>query len=132
MISTRILAKAQISVLLLVSVNEQAGFKGVFPGRQAPKTGFFVTWLNYFSFLQEKFDGSVEFQSVSFQYPSRPDVTVLHDISFSASPGETVALVGSSGCGKSTTVSLLERFYDPINGAVVSCINACMVLMIII
>lgn len=68
----------------------------------------------------EKFDGSVEFQSVSFQYPSRPDVTVLHDISFSASPGETVALVGSSGCGKSTTVSLLERFYNPINGAVIA------------
>ena len=73
--------------------------------------------LNVF---QEKFNGSIEFQCVSFQYPSRPDVTVLHDISFSASPGETVALVGSSGCGKSTTVSLLERFYDPITGTVVS------------
>ena len=70
-------------------------------------------------YFQEKFDGSIEFQSVLFQYPARPDVTVLHDISFTASPGETVALVGSSGCGKSTTVALLERFYDPASGTVV-------------
>ena len=70
-------------------------------------------------YFQEKFDGSIEFQSVLFQYPARPDVTVLHDISFTASPGETVALVGSSGCGKSTTVALLERFYDPSSGTVV-------------
>ena len=70
-------------------------------------------------YFQEKFDGSIEFQSVLFQYPARPDVTVLHDISFTVSPGETVALVGSSGCGKSTTVALLERFYDPASGTVV-------------
>ena len=76
--------------------------------------------LCIYFFFQETFDGSVEFQNVSFQYPARPDVTVLHDISFSASPGETVALVGSSGCGKSTSVSLLERFYDPNTGTVVS------------
>ena len=70
-------------------------------------------------YFQEKFDGSIEFKSVLFQYPARPDVTVLHDISFTVSPGETVALVGSSGCGKSTTVALLERFYDPASGIVV-------------
>ena len=46
---------------------------------------------------------------------------MLHDVSFTASQGETVALVGSSGCGKSTTVALLERFYDPVSGSVVGC-----------
>ena len=52
-------------------------------------------------------------------YPSRPDVTVLNGMDLTVNPGQTVALVGSSGCGKSTTVSLLERFYDPRDGEVV-------------
>ena len=58
-----------------------------------------------------------------FQYPSRPDVSVLQDMSFTVLPGETLALIGSSGCGKTTTVSLLERFYDPVSGTIVCLIN---------
>lgn len=59
---------------------------------------------------------------VHFNYPTRPDVPVARSLSMSVSPGQMVALVGSSGCGKSTVVQLLERFYDPQRGVVVSLI----------
>jgi ABC-type multidrug transport system fused ATPase/permease subunit len=62
--------------------------------------------------------GEIVFKSVSFNYPSRPDFTVLKDISFTANAGETVALVGSSGSGKTTIASLILRFYDPVSGSV--------------
>ena len=58
----------------------------------------------------------MEAESLTFRYPSRPDVTVLNSLGLSVSPGKTLALVGPSGCGKSTIVSLLERFYDPSSG----------------
>jgi ABC-type multidrug transport system fused ATPase/permease subunit len=60
--------------------------------------------------------GSLEFQSVRFAYPGGPPV--LHDVSFRAEPGETVALVGPNGSGKSTLVQLALRLYDPSNGLV--------------
>lgn len=60
----------------------------------------------------------IEFKNVNFNYPSRPDFNVLQDISFKAEAGQTVALVGSSGSGKSTIASLLLRFYDPISGSI--------------
>ncbi|MDP1802660.1 MAG: ATP-binding cassette domain-containing protein, partial [Bacteroidota bacterium] len=62
--------------------------------------------------------GEIEFKNVSFNYPTRPDFDVLKNISFKASSGETVALVGSSGSGKSTIASLILRFYDPQNGTI--------------
>ncbi|XP_073533891.1 ATP-binding cassette sub-family B member 5-like isoform X2 [Phyllobates terribilis] len=66
----------------------------------------------------EKYEGNVEISQVSFNYPSRPDVPVLKDLSVAISSGQTVALVGSSGCGKSTTIQLIQRFYDPSQGTV--------------
>lgn len=60
--------------------------------------------------------GEIRFNDVSFQYPSRKDIAVLHNVSFEVQPGGQVALVGPSGAGKSTIVSLLLRFYDPVQG----------------
>ncbi|KAI3957312.1 hypothetical protein MKW98_003033 [Papaver atlanticum] len=62
--------------------------------------------------------GHIELKNVEFSYPSRPDVKILSDISLNVQPGKTIALVGSSGSGKSTVVSLIERFYDPTSGQV--------------
>lgn len=62
--------------------------------------------------------GAIAFKNVSFAYPTRPEVAVLQSASFTVAPGQVVALVGMSGVGKSTCVSLLERFYDPQAGVV--------------
>jgi ATP-binding cassette, subfamily B, multidrug efflux pump len=61
--------------------------------------------------------GTVEFRDVEFRYPGA-EQPVLHDISFEARPGETTAIVGSTGSGKSTLVNLIPRFYDATKGAV--------------
>ncbi|KAF7192503.1 Sophorolipid transporter, partial [Pseudocercospora fuligena] len=61
---------------------------------------------------------SIEFENVSFAYPLRPEAMVMKSTSLSISKGQFIALVGASGCGKSTTIGLLERFYDPISGQV--------------
>jgi ATP-binding cassette subfamily B protein len=68
--------------------------------------------------LPEPAMGEIEFRDVSFAYPMRPDRAALDRLSFSVTPGETVAIVGPSGSGKSTLFSLLLRFYDPQEGAV--------------
>nr|XP_051696108.1 LOW QUALITY PROTEIN: phosphatidylcholine translocator ABCB4 [Oryctolagus cuniculus] len=65
-----------------------------------------------------KFEGNVAFNDVVFNYPTRPNVPVLQGLSVEVKKGQTLALVGSSGCGKSTVVQLLERFYDPMSGTV--------------
>ncbi|XP_059633645.1 putative multidrug resistance protein [Cornus florida] len=60
--------------------------------------------------------GEIEFKDVSFTYPSRPDTTILQGLNLKVTAGETVGIVGGSGSGKSTIISLLERFYDPNKG----------------
>ncbi|BFI30403.1 autophagy-related protein 9 [Marchantia polymorpha subsp. ruderalis] len=66
----------------------------------------------------ESVQGLIELRNVEFVYPSRPDTKIFQDFSLVIPPGKTVAIVGSSGSGKSTVVSLIERFYDPIGGQV--------------
>ncbi|KAM8873143.1 bile salt export pump isoform 3-T3 [Synchiropus picturatus] len=66
----------------------------------------------------ENFQGKLEFIDCKFTYPTRPDIQVLNGLNVSVKPGQTLAFVGSSGCGKSTSVQLLERFYDPDLGRV--------------
>jgi len=68
--------------------------------------------------LPQRLSGAVSFNDVRFQYPARPDVTVIEDLSFSIVPGETVAIVGPSGAGKSSVFQLLMRFYDVAAGTV--------------
>jgi ATP-binding cassette subfamily B protein len=62
--------------------------------------------------------GAVEFERVSFRYPSRPEACVLDDLSFAVQPGQRVALVGPSGAGKSTVLSLILGFGDPAAGRI--------------
>ncbi|XP_069589185.1 bile salt export pump-like [Ranitomeya imitator] len=79
-----------------------------------PKTSVYSTdgdkWDN--------FKGDIEFANCKFTYPSRPVTMVLQGLSVKVKSGQTLAFVGSSGCGKSTSVQLLERFYDPDEGKV--------------
>lgn len=62
--------------------------------------------------------GEITFQEVDFSYPSRPDTLILQGLNLKVQAGKTVGLVGGSGSGKSTIISLLQRFYDPICGEV--------------
>ncbi|EJU03194.1 multidrug resistance protein 1 [Dacryopinax primogenitus] len=63
-------------------------------------------------------EGRISLEHVSFNYPSRPEVRVLNDLTIHFEAGKTAALVGASGSGKSTVVALVERFYDPLQGGV--------------
>ncbi|KAM3681012.1 ATP-binding cassette sub-family B member 5 isoform 3-T3 [Ammospiza maritima maritima] len=66
------------------------------------------------------FEGNIEFRNIHFVYPTRPEVRVLQGLNVKVKKGQTLALVGSSGCGKSTSIQLLERFYDPVEGQVLA------------
>jgi ATP-binding cassette subfamily B protein len=66
---------------------------------------------------EDEKNGEIEFKNVSFRYPDAKEY-VLHNISFTAKKGETVAFIGATGCGKSTVVNLIPRFYDVTEGEV--------------
>uniref|UniRef100_M4E975 Uncharacterized protein n=1 Tax=Brassica campestris TaxID=3711 RepID=M4E975_BRACM len=68
--------------------------------------------------ILENIKGEVQFKHVKFMYPSRPETLILGDLCLRIPSGKTVALVGGSGSGKSTVISLLQRFYDPVAGEV--------------
>ena len=67
----------------------------------------------------ERFEGRIEFRHVSFAYEDEEaDGPILTDISFTAEPGETIAIMGETGCGKTSLIQLIPRFYDPYEGQV--------------
>lgn len=66
----------------------------------------------------ETIRGSILFENIGFSYPARRDVQVLKEFNLKIEPGQTVAFVGASGCGKSTCIQLMQRFYDPLEGCV--------------
>lgn len=90
--------KANVSCAKLVEIIDRQPLIKLHEGRELPP----------------KIDGIIEFKNVSFKYPTRDDYA-LQNLSFKVNKGETVALVGESGCGKSTTLQLIQRFYD-VNG----------------
>lgn len=63
--------------------------------------------------------GRVKFENVSFAYPDEPETHVLHNVSFNINPGETIALVGPTGAGKTTIVNLISRFYNSTKGRII-------------
>jgi ABC-type multidrug transport system fused ATPase/permease subunit len=68
--------------------------------------------------VDEKIEGNLSFNNVSFAYPSRPEIEVLNHVSFEAKAGQKVAIVGPSGSGKSTTAGLILQFYHPQSGEI--------------
>lgn len=66
----------------------------------------------------ESVQGTIEFRDVHFSYPTRTGTPVLQGLNLTVRPGQYVALVGASGCGKSTAIAMMERFYDPVRGGV--------------
>ncbi|KAF9521660.1 P-loop containing nucleoside triphosphate hydrolase protein [Crepidotus variabilis] len=68
--------------------------------------------------LTPHISGSIQFTNIQFAYPERPEATILKDVNFSVAEGECVAIVGSSGCGKSTIAALLRRLYEPDSGGI--------------
>lgn len=65
-----------------------------------------------------KLEGHIQFRDISFSYPSRPDILIFNKLCFDIPSGKIVALVGGSGSGKSTVISLIERFYEPLAGEI--------------
>ena len=67
---------------------------------------------------KEGHNGDITFTNVSFTYPTRPDIPILRDVSFTIPVGKSIAFMGPSGCGKSTIISLIQRFYRPDTGSI--------------
>ena len=76
-----------------------------------------MTWEGD-SKIENNQEGNFDVKDVKFNYPSRPEVQVLKGVTIDVKTNQIVALVGASGCGKSSIISLLERFYDPLEGKV--------------
>ncbi|KAF2629041.1 multidrug resistance protein-like protein 1 [Macroventuria anomochaeta] len=71
-----------------------------------------------FDYGKDKGPTHIEIQDIAFAYESRPRAKVLEGVDVDVHPGQFIAFVGASGCGKSTMISLLERFYDPVSGRI--------------
>ncbi|XP_013114356.2 mitochondrial potassium channel ATP-binding subunit [Stomoxys calcitrans] len=106
---------AQGSVLLGTMIRGMTAGSRVFEYLQLePK----VELLRGYEIPSQRLYGEIRFENVSFAYPTRPDHIVLKDFNLVLRPGETVALVGASGSGKSTIAALVERFYEPSSGTI--------------
>ncbi|KAK9453529.1 P-loop containing nucleoside triphosphate hydrolase protein [Dipodascopsis uninucleata] len=75
-------------------------------------------WSTEGAHITNDIKGEIEFKNIHFRYPTRPEVAVLRGLNLSIKQGQFVALVGSSGCGKSTTIGLIESFYRPQKGTI--------------
>ena len=101
-------AKARIAThSILDIIDRESRIDSASPGGYVPETAFDTKTL-----------AVAELKETQFAYPTRPDIPVLRGLSVLASPGQTLALVGASGCGKSTILGLLERWYDASGGRV--------------
>jgi ATP-binding cassette subfamily B (MDR/TAP) protein 1 len=86
-------------------------------GEHAPLPKYAIDSSSEDGFKPASVQGDLVFDNVSFAYPTRSETNVFNGFSLRIAPGKTVALVGASGSGKSTTVQLIERFYDPTAGS---------------
>jgi ATP-binding cassette subfamily B protein len=68
--------------------------------------------------LPQPVRGEITFADVNFNYPARPEMPALEDVNLTIAPGETIALVGPSGAGKTTIIQMIQRFYDPLSGQI--------------
>lgn len=82
--------------------------------------GLIILRLTCFIIKLQKADGAIEYTGIEFSYPVRREARVLKGLNLSVQPGQTIALVGHSGCGKSTAVQLLQRLYEPNRGQIVN------------
>ena len=117
------------STLLMMITGISVGLNGIsdYPKAKAAFISVFKTMRtkslippfyqdNQGKIVPENLRGKIEFRNVTFAYPTKPDIDVLKDISFVIEPGQAAGLVGYSGCGKSTIIQLIERFYDVEDG----------------
>ena len=114
-----------ISTLMLMVVGISEGLNGIsdYPKAKNAFVSVFKTMRtqslippfledNQGKLIPENLKGKIEFRNVTFAYPTKPDIDVLKNVSFVIQPGQSAGLVGYSGCGKSTIIQLIERFYD--------------------
>lgn len=96
------------------SAGKAAAYKMLETIKRSPKIDTYDTS----GVVLNEIKGDIELKDVSFAYPARPDVQIFSGFSLKIPSGVTAALVGQSGSGKSTVISLLERFYDPDGGEI--------------
>jgi len=92
--------------------------KGIVKKKTAVLPKYMIDSSHHGGLKPPKITGSISFKNIRFAYPTRPDTPVFQDFNLDIKAGTTIALVGPSGGGKSTTVGLVNRFYDPAYGTV--------------